>query len=423
MFRTLLLGVQPARYGIVATLCAASTLHAADWISLRGAGVELVSDAGEKTARQALDRLAQIQRILPPASDSAALPLRIFLFAKQSEYRDYAPDAGVAGFYQTGIERDYIAMAAGGSLPRVVSHEYVHFVLHRQNTTRAMWLEEGLAELYSNFDGRVLGAPIAEHLRELEKPWLSAEQLNTPVDPDQRFYALSWALVHMLQREAEYPERVTSQMLADLRPYLKKMKAMPVDLRAAPTLEVYVDTVSPLNAILLRADLALHSRRPDVARKLYTQAAREFPNSSAVETGLGALAFGAGDRVGALAHLKRALELNDRDAMAWFELAQLEGDPAALERVVQLNPDFAEAHVLLGVRATDAGDLDAALWHLEQAAALLPRKSYAWYSLGFAQQKRGDVGGARRSLERALQVAATSEQRKMAATLLDSLER
>lgn len=415
---TLLPRLQPACYGAVALLLSAN-LHAADWITLRGAGVELVSDASERTARQAVQRLVEIQSLLPQ-SDSSAVPLRVFLFAKESEYRAYAPNATASGFYQSGFERDYVGMYAGGQLPRVVAHEYVHFAAHQRGVTRPAWLEEGLAEFYSSFDGRQVGAPIPEHLKLLEQPWHTAQEMNAPGSLDTMFYAQSWALVHMLRREPQFPERVTDQILVQLRLYLKTMRATAVKSAPPSTPPVSLERVSALNALLLRADFALHSQKPELARMLYTQAANAFPNSSVVETGLGTLAYGTGDNPGARAHLKRALELNDRDALAWFELGLMEDDPAALEKAAQLNPNLAEAHVLLGVRATDDGDLGAALQHLEQATRLLPRKSYAWYSLGYAQLKRGDSAGARRSLEQALATATSPEQHAMAATLLDS---
>ena len=424
MFGTLLPRLQPARYGTLAVLFFASAVHAADWIVLRGAGVELVSDASEKPARQALQSLAEIQSLLPSTPGPDAVPLRIFLFAKESEYRAYAPDKTVSGFYQSGTERDYIVMHAGGGMPRVVSHEYIHFVTHQRGQIRPAWLEEGLAEFYSNFDGRQIGAPIPEHLKLLEKPWLTADEMNRPSrNLDQMFYAQSWALVHMLRREAQFPDRITPQMLVELRPYVKAMKATPVKLPATATPIAPVEQVDTLSALLLRADLALHSQKPELAKMLYTQAAREFPNSSAAATGLATVTFAEGSHDRALAQLKHALELNDRDALAWFELALMDNDQAALERAVQLGPNLADAQVLLGVRATDIGDLDTALVLLERATRLMPRKSYAWYSLGYAQQKGGDTAGAHISLEHALQTATSREQREMAGTLLDSLER
>lgn len=417
---TLLPRLQPARYGAVALFFACS-LHAADWITLRGAGVELVSDTSEKTARAALQRLAEIRAILPLPTDPDALPLRVLLFAKESEYRAYAPNATADGFYQSGLDYDYIAMRAGVDLPRVAAHEYTHFAMHQQGVTRPAWLEEGLAEFYSNYDGRQLGRPIPEHLRLLEGRWLSAEEMNRPDTLDQLFYAQSWALVHMLRREVAFPVQVTPKMLDQLRVYIKSMRGQTAKAQAAP-ITASVEPVSPLNALLLRADLALHAQKSDVARALYSQAAREFPNSSSAATGLAALAAAEGDPEAARNHLRRALELNDRDSLAWFQLGMLEtNNDMPLMRAAELNPNLGEAHVLLGVRATDDGNLDLALRYLEHATRVLPRKSYAWYSLGYAQWKHGDAAGAQRSLEQALQSATTPEQRLMAATLLDSL--
>jgi Tfp pilus assembly protein PilF len=52
----------------------------------------------------------------------------------------------------------------------------------------------------------------------------------------------------------------------------------------------------------------------------------------------------------------------------------------------------------------------------------MPLKSYAWYSLAFAQTRAGQSAAARESLQRALHTATTPEQRKMAETLVSSLD-
>ena len=77
--------------------------------------------------------------------------------------------------------------------------------------------------------------------------------------------------------------------------------------------------------------------------------------------------------------------------------------------------------MLLGVHATDDGDFGAALTHLREAVRLMPLKSYAWYSLGFAQVKAGQTEDAKSSLLRALHTATSPEQTKMAEVLLSSL--
>ncbi|MEO5925093.1 MAG: tetratricopeptide repeat protein [Bryobacteraceae bacterium] len=406
----------------LAAILFVSTLQAADWISLRSPDVELFSDASERTARQALDHLGQLRELLGSAQPEP-IPLRIVLFAKASEYRAYAPDATVAGFYQTGFDRDYILTSTGSGLARVVAHEYVHFLTNPRTTSRPTWLEEGLAEFYSTFDGKRVGAPIPEHLQLLQRStWLTADEINAPRELTPTFYAQSWALVHMLRREARFPERITTQNVTDLRQYIRNARPSSVTISAVATPAAVAEPVSPLNALLLRADLALHSQHPQLAHTLYEQAAKEYPNSSGAATGLATLAFAEGNRDGALKQLRHALDLNDRDALAWFELGAMENDNAALENAARWNPNLGEAHVLLGVRATDAGDLAAALRHLEQATNLMPRKSYAWYSLGYAQEKAGLHDAAELSLRTALRAATTTEQRQMAQTLLDSIE-
>jgi tetratricopeptide (TPR) repeat protein len=160
-----------------------------------------------------------------------------------------------------------------------------------------------------------------------------------------------------------------------------------------------------------------------LAKSFLEQAERGFPNSSAVATSLGAMALALGDEAAARTHLQNAIQLNDRDASAWFQLGLLDRDNAALERATELNPNLGEAHLLLGVRATDDNDLTRALPHLEQAVRLMPRKSDAWYALAFAQVRAKQTAPARESLQQAMHTATTPEQRKMAETLLESLGR
>ncbi len=394
----------------------------ADWIVLRAPGIEVYTDAPQRAARQTIDRLQQIRNLLGTRPGPEPIPLRVVLFGKKAEYISFAPSPTPAGFYHSGKERDYIITSVGVPLDRVVAHEYVHFLSNNRDTVRPAWLEEGLADFYSTFDGKQLGAPIRDHMLRLQQNnWLTAEEINSPRAMNELFYAQSWALVHMLRREPRFPDRVTADMVIQLRQYVREMRPTPVKVPVTALVTPVPKAMSALDALLFRADLALTTGHADMARTLYSQAAREYPNSSSAATGLAVLAAAEGDREKAASELRRALDLNDRDAQALFAAAVLDNDRQALERVVEIDPNFAEAHVLLGVRATDEGDLNAGLRHLEQAVTLMPRKSYAWYSLGYAQWKKGDAVGARRSLQQALQTAASPEQRTMAATLLDSL--
>jgi tetratricopeptide (TPR) repeat protein len=435
----------------------------ADWIALRTPRIEVLTDAGERTARQALTRLEQIGQVLPAGSPQGPLRLRVFLFGSQREFLNFVPSRNIAGFYQSGLERDYIAAHAGEGLSRVVVHEYVHFVLNQGKTRLPSWFEEGLAEFYSNveFQGSRLriGAPIDSHLALLSRErWLDASRLlaEVRIEPGTLFYAQTWALAHMLNLSPKYRDgmpRVAAALadqddaaaafeaafgrsleaaLTDLQGYVGSgLRSTAVDApRSTEAVAPAVQVLSQLDSQLQRAELALRCRRVDTARPLFEEARREHPDSAVAEAGLGALAAAEGRPAEARAHLERALQLDDRDAAAWFQFALVEQDDGAdasrvaehLKRVVALNPDFGEAHARLGIRATDDGELSAAIAHLRQAVRLLPRESYVWHALAFAEQKAGDVAAARKSSQQALRTASSLEQVRMAEAMLQSLQ-
>ena len=144
------------------------------------------------------------------------------LFDSEKEFREYAPGQTTAGLYQSGLEHDYIVTYSSGELPRVVTHEFVHFLLHQTPAPLPRWFEEGTAELYSNAQinsKRVrIGKELEAHMNLLlARPWLTAKQLaaerpaeasSSQEDQDQAenmFYAESWALVHMLNLSPELP--------------------------------------------------------------------------------------------------------------------------------------------------------------------------------------------------------------------------
>ncbi len=411
---------------ILAALLFCTTLHAGNWIALRTPGFELYTDASEKSARAALDRLANIRRLLPD-NNVEPIPLRIILLDSARDYRAIAPIDSSSGFYQSGPERDYIVMTADAQLPRVVVHEYVHFALNVRGTRRPMWIEEGLAEFYSNAQFTAttarLGAPIPEHMDHLARDkWLTPAQIEAGM-AEPLFYAHAWALVHMFRHQPLFPEHLSDEDLGDLRRYLRNLKQEIVP--APPSIsapKVTSEPISALDVLLLRGDLALRTQHPELARSFFEQAAREFPTSSGAAAGLGAMELTLGHEPAARAHLQRAIQLNDRDPEAWFQLGLLDHDDAALARAAELNPALGEAHLLLGVHATDDNLLPIAVDHLQQAVRLMPLKSYAWYSLAFAQTRAGQSAAARESLQRALHTATTPEQRKMAETLVSSLD-
>jgi tetratricopeptide (TPR) repeat protein len=175
--------------------------------------------------------------------------------------------------------------------------------------------------------------------------------------------------------------------------------------------------IGPLEITLTLADLALHTKHLELARSLFLRAAKENPESPAAIAGLGSLALAEDRREDARRELERAIAMGYRDAAAYFELAALKNDNALLEKAVSIDPNFAEARFLLGVRATDSGNFPAALEHLHRAVTIKPRKFTYWHALGYAQAKAGDRQGAAESARRAAILASTGAEEQMADAL------
>lgn len=443
-------------------------LAAADWIRLRTPEIELLTDAGEKAGRDTLARMNQVRGFF---SDNAKSPvrLRIYLFSSEREFRGYTDAASTDGFYQSGPERDYIVLHAGAKPGHVVVHEYIHLLLNHGTAPLPSWFEEGTAEFYSTLEPRgnrvALGAPIEEHRQVLARePWMDAGELmqTTAKSPaiDERsragiFYAQSWALVHMLNLAPAYrgamPRfaellaggadaaesfsqafgKTPDQAMRDLKPYIPRAGSVVVDGAAAVSQNsAAVERIPEVDAALARAELAMRTNHRELARRLFEQAAREHPDSSDAETGLGMLAIYDGDRASARKHLERALALGARDANTWFEYAMFERESGAdrkrvddlLSKAVELNPDFGEAQFTVGVRLTDDGRYEDAVAHLRRAVQALPRQSSFWHALAFALSKLGQRSDALDAARHAVRTVANPEEERMADALFQSLQ-
>ena len=114
---------------------------------------------------------------------------------------------------------------------------------------------------------------------------------------------------------------------------------------------------------------------------------------------------------------ERAIAMGSRDARTYFELAALNHDDALIEKALTIDPNFAEAHFLLGVRLTDDGNFASAVSHLEKAVTLQPRRFTYWNALAYAQAKSGDRQAASASARRASILAHTPQEEHMAAAL------
>jgi hypothetical protein len=91
------------------------------------------------------------------------LPVTLVAFDDAKEYRPYSPRDNTPAYFVGDEQRDYIVMSdLGAERARIAVHEYVHVLVRHSGLKLPVWLNEGMADVYSTMqaeDGRIfLGA-------------------------------------------------------------------------------------------------------------------------------------------------------------------------------------------------------------------------------------------------------------------------
>jgi tetratricopeptide (TPR) repeat protein len=189
------------------------------WIRLRSARFDVISSANDIRTRDIaadLDTLASALMRANPRFAPAAMPATVFVFDKRRESQPYFDllfarlGARATGAYirHGGGGTMFVDASSRGRFERTAMHELIHDLLRQQDVTPPLWLEEGLAEYFSNSEVRKgsvrAGVPIREHQALLrQKPPMPLAQLfaltsDSPAGASSAFYAQSWAAVAYL---------------------------------------------------------------------------------------------------------------------------------------------------------------------------------------------------------------------------------
>jgi tetratricopeptide (TPR) repeat protein len=382
-------------------LSLAPSLGAEDWVRVRSAHFEVLSDASPERARGVAVALERFRRVLAAVlgrgPGSVDPPTVVVAFRDQDSFAPFRPvyrgrSQEVEGYFQAGSDRDYIA-ASLGSDPRDASetlfHEYAHVLLNRTLSAQPLWLAEGLAEVFSRWTSGetsvFVGRPAPDHLRRLQRekrlPLARLLELDytSPLynEGDDRgiFYAQSWALAHwaLLGRGATGP--------ADLQVFLSAISAGADPARAfASAFGASVDAAEDLLAEYVVAPLPVgrfEIEGLDADITVESTAARR----AEVEFRLGDLLLHGGRLAEARRHLERAVESDPRfgpahAALAHAAVRQGRWEEARREVGLALAADPTDAVALLHyaellVRETSArGEVLSAEREAEAVAAL-----------------------------------------------------
>ncbi len=446
-------------------------LAGGEWIRLATPHFELYTTAGEKKGREAILKFEQVRNFFMQASPGKAapgLPVRIIAFRSEKEYRPYRVSEAAAAYYAAGQNRDYIVMEdISPEHYSTAIHEYTHLIIRHTHLELPLWLNEGWADLFSTLQPHgkqaMVGALIPGRVGSLfTERWmdlgtLTAVQHDSPLYNEKAragmFYAESWALTHMLYFSKEYRPNFTKFVLmlaqgkpaeeafpaafgkrmweveTDLHSYFtrKQLYAALYDIRLQKSEEdPDVSPVAPFDSGLLLADLLAAANKPDVALEAYKQLDAERPGNAEVQRSLGYLAWQKRDQAAARKYFESALA-GTTDARMCFDLGTLETDEPktieALDRALQLKPDYTEARLQLGLTKLRAHDLQGALRDLTAIKKVEPEQAPALFTgLAYVYAQFGSMDAARENAQSAIKWSKTPDQREGAEQLLKYIE-
>ena len=350
-------------------------------------------------------------------------------------------------------------------------HEYTHLIVRATNHDIPVWLDEGLAEVYSNMEthgayvvvGRVIPARAAAlaqgrwiDLRSLVSATRGSPVYNKHTEAEM-FYAESWALVHMLALDNAYSPRLRSLMDALLhqdsveafqKTYGKPIESVEADLRvylennrlnaavfairpAAAGAGTQVTLKAGLEARLALAGMLLdYPGRTAESRAAFEQAIRDYPLRPEAEQGMGEYLAHERREPEAIQHFARAVSLGGQDASLYLEygraLATVNRTAdalAAFRKSIALAPVLDAAHHELAILLVKTGAYAEALEQFHAVRRLPPAEAPRYYyHLAYAHFKLGQLDQARVLGERARQVTHNPEEMERLDQLMKAVQ-
>jgi len=353
--------------------CASMRIEGQDWLEARSQHFTLFSDLAPEQARAlsvdletfraAMARFTNAKRLDPP------VPIEIYVFRRHQDFvRITGRDLSAGFFLGTPRRLLMVVDSVGSSSPRqTLFHEYVHLLMRNARSVPIpRWYDEGFADFLSTTERRadtlvVGGIPRGRGQWLLQRGRLSLSELLEPApfseyseDEIGRFYAGAWLLVHFLVSQHEDPDGLGFGERMDR--YLDAYEAgvpsaeafeaawdVPLDrlerMIDEPIRSGFRKAVLSIESIRSDGDVAirpmergeiafrlgevaLSTRRVDVARPLLELARSADPDEARAMAALGRAAAAEGRSDEAQALLDRAIELAPRSVPALLDRAR-----------------------------------------------------------------------------------------------------
>lgn len=370
------------------------------WTRVESEHFTVLTPVGEKHARAWALELEQFRRALAqivPVPTERLRPVTVLLFRNDRDFRPYKPlfngkPQPVGGLFVNMSDSHVIALTLDGpqeTIRRIIFHEVAHWYYNALDVRMPVWLEEGLAEVYSTFgmgpDGVScsFGQTIQSHLNLVVRGGaadvgrLIDVSRGSPLINDANratgFYAAAWMATHYTLFGADAPGREaieaylrayrtnashreafregfglsTDEFNQRLNAYVRggKFRRWHVSISVEDiAAKLVVGPAKPGEFDLAVGVLLAVTRGADSAesRAALQRAAAGAPGNPRVWQALGEAALHAKRFDEALAHFTRALELGSTSYFVHYGRAALELKPYEQASSGLFDPGLAE---------------------------------------------------------------------------------
>lgn len=175
---------------------------------------ELYTDGSKSRAIDILEHFEKVRSFFAKTispRESHRKP-RVVVLNSTRAFAAFVDRKNTAAYYIGLPHRDLIVIgpAGKGDDNRIITHEYTHMLVHQADMRIPLWMNEGIAEVYSTLqpagDKMRVGTPIANHMLRLRhnipdiREVLKAETYGSEEHAGM-FYSMSWAIAHMMLLE------------------------------------------------------------------------------------------------------------------------------------------------------------------------------------------------------------------------------
>jgi tetratricopeptide (TPR) repeat protein len=448
------------------------------WIKVTSTNFELFTTAGERAGRDLIKHFEQVHSFFIKGFGMGIDPsrkARVILFRNEKEYDPYRPSESAAAFFHPGEHRDFIVMNNSIDNARPVAvHELTHLLVHQLGLDLPPWLNEGLAEVYSNLEPRgsqiMVGRDIPGRMRTLAtEKWidlrtlLAADRSSPYYNEKARagmFYAESWKLVHMLQLHPDYrkgfgqllkalgkqdPEtafllafgKSLDQVEHDLQTYLSNgtISAVLFDVQLPKSIDApVIEAGAALPARLALAEMLSNTwGRAAQAGEAYSAIEHDYPNRWEVAEAMGLFAWHERKLEDAAQHFAKAEEMGCQDGVMFLLWGRVLGFSnrsrdavAALGKAARLMPESTEVQLEYGNALVRNGNWGAAVGALRTVDVKKVPPSGMWryrYNLAYGLYKLGETAAAKEQAAKARTFATSVRDTSSLDQLVAALDR